>query len=110
MTISNVFVFPSATECCSLIQAEAAVAGATLVVNANLSASTDYTAQNVTAYDFQAHDPDYDDYFYEKSARHFATWFLEQPAQRTTWLARTKYYNEDWIYENQLRPLLEVTE
>lgn len=108
MTISNVFVFPSGAECCSLIQAEAAVAGVPLVLNQSLAESISFASSNVVAYDFSAHDPDYDDYFYEKTSRAFATWFFEQPAAHTTWLARTRYYNEDWIYQYQLAPLLEA--
>ena len=105
--LSNIAIFPSDFECCSLIQAEASITGKLLVLNESLPASMEFVGTEVISYKFQDHDPTKDDFFYEEAARRlmhhidaFCTPF------RTKTLAQNETYNMDWIWRNQLYPLL----
>lgn len=105
--LSNIAIFPSDFECCSLIQAEAAIAGKLLVLNGSLKASLEFPGTETISYKFQDHDPRKDDLFYEEAARrlmHHIDAFC-QPF-RTKTLAQNETYNMDWIWQKQLYPLL----
>ena len=113
--LSNIFVFPTSSEVCSLVQAEAAVLGKPMILNQDFEPLFDFTAKGgVMKYSFTNSDPDgvkADPNF--DPDRHYAA------VAREVWLnlgrdltfinttqARTRTYNRDWIFENQLEPLL----
>jgi glycosyltransferase involved in cell wall biosynthesis len=107
--LSNLFIFPSVTECCSLIQAEAALSGCLLVLNADFSPMMEFVHPETIRYEFSKHDPERDDFYYERVSRHLLTVIDRNSLLQNQTLAKTKIYNRDWIFENQLSPLLEGT-
>lgn len=107
MAASNLFLFPSEEECCSLVQGEAAVTGKLLVLNKGFSPLMEFVDEWTMAYDFSAHSPEKDDFFYEQVARNLVHEIDNDRVFRSTTRARTQTYNKDWIWKEQLQPLLE---
>lgn len=105
LLISNLFVFPSDSECCSLVQAEASVAGKMTVLNKNCLQMLEFADTNCLAYEF-ANDPDRNPIFYECVARELYAEIQRDPSFLTATRARTQHANRDWIWKNQLEPLL----
>jgi glycosyltransferase involved in cell wall biosynthesis len=108
MTLSNVFIFPSETESCSLVQAEAALSGCFLVLNADFSPMFEFVSPETVRYEFTSHDPEKDDFYYERVSRHLLSYMDKCTTFKNTTLAKTRTYNRDWIFREQLQPLLEV--
>ena len=105
---SNMFVFPSESECCSLIQAQAAVIGGQFIVlNKDFVPMLEFADYQVLHYHFSRMNPDDNvSAFYSDVAREILTEFRKDPTITNTRKARTKTYNRDWVFKRQLEPLL----
>ncbi len=103
--IANLFVFPSESECCSLIQAENAMLGKTMVLNESFQPMLEFSDGRVLSYKFNE-DPRRNPGYYECLARELWAELQVDPSFKTNTLARTRFYNRDWIWEKQLEPLL----
>lgn len=104
--MANTFIFPSVSECCSLIQAEAAVSGKFMVVNRDFLPMLEFTTPQVLHYEFNRNDPDSNGAYYECVAREVWANLQANPMFVNTTRARTITYNRDWIWTHQLEPLL----
>jgi len=104
--LSNLFVFPSEAECCSLVFAEASVSGCLLAVNSGYSPLLEFAGPYVSAHPFSEHDPDHDDEWYNDVAE-LLIGKLEIAGHFDVAHARRETYNRDWIWEHQFLPLLE---
>jgi hypothetical protein len=109
--ISNLFVFPSPSECCSLIQAESAIAGNKFtVLNQDFPPMREFAPNSVMHYRFTINDPDNEDVkkrgYYECVAREIWAEMQSETAVMLGTRARTQTYNRDYIFKNQLEPLL----
>ena len=105
--ISNVFVFTSETECCSLIQAEAAIGTHFMVLNRDFQPMLEFATPGVLHFEFNANDPDDEkSVYYECVAREIWAEFQNETAVVNATRARNQIYNRDWIFKNQLEPLL----
>jgi hypothetical protein len=108
--LANIFVFPSATECCSLIQAEASISGKFMVLNRDFLPMMEFASPKVLSYEFKINDPDNqavkDRRYYEFVAREIWAEIQTETAVMNTTKARTETYNRDWIFQKQLEPIL----
>ncbi len=105
MQMSNLFVFPSDSECCSLIQAEAAISGKVMVLNKSFLPMLEFGSDNVLCYDFN-NNPNSNPVYYECLARELWGELQRDSTFMTSTKARTMKYNRDWVFKNQLEPLL----
>jgi len=105
---SNMFMFPSVSECCSLIQAEAAVMGKFMVLNRDFLPMLEFADRSVLSYQFSANNPDSNENYYECVAREIWANLKDSPVFRNTTIARRQTYNRDWIWANQIEPLLYI--
>lgn len=104
---SNMFIFPSFSECCSLIQAEAAIAGGCfMVLNRDFQPMLEFASPSALHYEFTKNDPSKNPAYYECVAREILANFRCDPTIETTTKARRRLYNKEWIWENQFEPLL----
>lgn len=106
MFLSNLFVFPSVSECCSLIQAEASISGKFMVLNRDFAPMIEFSHPTVMTYEFTRNDPDSNEVYYECVAREIWANFKQDAVAMNTTEARCKWYNRDWIFRNQFEPLL----
>lgn len=104
--IANVFIFPSVSECCSLIQAENAIAGKFIVLNRDFPAMLEFSNNHVLHYQFTANDPDLNPVYYECVAQEVWSHLSVDATFQNTTHARTRLYNRDWIWKHQFEPLL----
>lgn len=106
--MSNIFVFPSRTECCSLIQAEAAISGKFFVLNREFRPMLEFASPKVLHYEFNSNNPDNKnaDIYYECVAREIWAEMQTESTVLNSTLARNRIYNRDWIFKNQFEPLL----
>jgi glycosyltransferase involved in cell wall biosynthesis len=107
MQLSNLFIFPSHSECCSLIQAEASVMGKFVVLNRNFSPMLEFGHASTLHYELTANNPDARDseYYYHVAREIWAEVQTESAVMNRT-KAVTQTYNRDWIFQKQLEPLL----
>ena len=108
MLAANMFIFPSISEACSLIQAEASIAGKFVVLNRNFVPMMEFGSPNTMHYEFTGRDPDQDPGYYEAVAREMWAHLQRDHIFTNTTLARTRTYNRDWIWRHQLEPLLYI--
>lgn len=107
MTMSNLFIFPSVSECCSLIQAEAAITGGKFVVlNRDFPAMVEFGHPTCLTYEFSKNDPDRNPIYYECVAREILANIRSESTIMVTTKARNELYNRDRIFREQLEPLL----
>ena len=99
------FIFPSESECCSLVQGEAAVAGKYMVLNRDFLPMLEFSAPNVSHFQFNANNPDSNEEYYKNVAREIIQNLSADRAFITMTKARCKYYNKDWIFKQQLEPM-----
>ena len=104
--LSDVFIFPSIAEACSLVQAEASLAGAFLVINRQCNAQKEFSTPHVLGFDFTGNDPAKNPTYYECAARETWSWIAAWPTYWQRKAALRTWYNPDWIYRNQLEPTL----
>lgn len=103
--MSNLFIFPSESECCSLIQAEASISGKFMVLNRSFLPMLEFGSDNILAYDFH-NDPNSNPAYYECLARELWGELQRDSTFMNSTKARTRIYNRDWVFKNQLEPLL----
>jgi glycosyltransferase involved in cell wall biosynthesis len=103
---ANIFIFPSVSECCSLIQAEASMLGKFMVLNRDFIPMLEFCTKDVLHYEFTRNDPDRNPVYYEAVAREVWAEFSSDRSIKNRTAAITKTYNRDWIFKNQLEPLL----
>lgn len=108
MIMSNLFVFPSISECCSLVQADAATMGKYLVLNTTFLPMLEFAPHSIAKFPFSANNPDTNETFFKCVAKELIGMLDESKIFQATTLARTRNHNEDWIFTNQLEPLLYV--
>ncbi|UCG53539.1 MAG: hypothetical protein JSW58_08275 [Candidatus Latescibacterota bacterium] len=106
MLASNMFIFPSVSECCSLIQAEASISGKFMVLNRDFPPMLEFSHPGVLTYEFTGNDPDANQAYYECVAREIWANFKSDAAIMNATKARTQFYNRDWIFRTQFEPLL----
>ena len=106
--MSNMFIFASPAECCSLIEAEASVAGKFMVLNRECSAIMEFGHLGCLSYEFTSNNPDNPNAaaYYECMAREILAEFRNDVSIQNATIARTRTYNRDWIFRNQFEPLL----
>jgi len=104
--LSNMFIFPSVSECCSLIQAEASMAGKFMVLNRDFRPMMEFCTNGVMTYEFTVNDPNSNPEYYECVAREIWANFQAESSLMNRTDAITRVYNRDWIFKNQLEPLL----
>lgn len=104
--VSNLFMFPSVSECCSLIQAEASMAGKFMILNRDFPPMLEFCTDNVLHYEFTKNDPDANPVYYECVAREVWANLQQESSIINRTRAITQTYNRDWIFRNQLEPLL----
>ena len=103
--VGNIFVFPSVSEACSLIQAEAAVTGKLLVLNTNFLPMLEFTRGHVLHFPM-THNSAGNRAFWRSLARELVQEMDAIPGFWTSTEARTSFYNEDRIFVRQIEPLL----
>lgn len=111
--LSDLFIFPSQSENCSLIQAEAAIAGNYMVLNRNFAPMLEFAPRNVLTYEFSINRvrpdppkvPKANPVYYEHVAREL---FIELQKSRLYHSRRyaMRAYSFDWVFKKQLEPLL----
>ena len=104
--LSNMFIFPTISECCSLIQAEASIAGKFMVLNRDFQPLAEFCSDNVMHFEFTVNQPDVNPVYYENVAREIWANFKSESSLVNRTMAITKTYNRDWIFKHQLEPLL----
>lgn len=104
--LSNTFIFPSASECCSLIQAEASMAGKFMVLNRDFRPMLEFCTEGVMTYEFSVNDPNSNPEYYECVAREIWANLRAESSIMNRTEAITRVYNRDWIFKNQFEPLL----
>lgn len=104
--MSNLFVFPSISECCSLIQAEASILGKYMVLNRNFAPMLEFAHPSCLHYEFTTNDPDRNPMYYECVAREIWANIQHDAAIMNSTTARNTVYNRDWIFRNQLELLV----
>jgi hypothetical protein len=105
--MSNIFIFPSETECCSLIQAEASITGKFMVLNEQFAPMGEFCAPGMMQFEFNGNSPDdRQSEYYTCVAREIWTEFQTEGSAMNASLARNVTYNRDWIFTHQLEPLL----
>jgi len=104
--MSNMFVFPSVSECCSLIQAEASVLGKFMVLNRDFYPMREFCSEETIHYEFNSNDPKDNPLYYECAAREIMSNFLNDVSVMNSTEARNETYNKDWIFKKQIEPLL----
>lgn len=104
--LANTFVFTSESECCSLIQAEAAATGKFMVLNSEFPAMAEFATEGTLQLPFTSNDPVQNAEFYEAVAREAWSKLQTETAIMNATKARTTVYNRDWIWRRQLEPLL----
>lgn len=105
MILANVFVFPTSSEVCSLVQAEAAVLGCVLVLNRDFPPLGDFATQNVISYEFTRNDPDANPGYYAAVARELWANLQHETAFVNTTRAR-RMHDAEQIFKRQIEPLL----
>lgn len=105
---SNLFIFPSISECCSLIQAEASMAGKYMVLNRDFQPMLEFCSENVLHFEFTKNNPDANPVYYEAVAREVLANIRAEPSIVNRTQAITRTYNRDWIFKHQLEPLLYI--
>ncbi len=106
VSMSNVFIFPSVSECCSLIQAEASVLGKFMVLNRDFFPMLEFCVDGVLSYEFTKYSPETHSSYYECVAREIISNFMNETSVLNATQARNETCNRDWIFKNQLEPLL----
>jgi len=104
--LANVFVFPSESECCSLIQAEAAQSGKFMILNSEFEAMGEFAVDGTLSFPFTGNEPAANPEFYACVAREAWSKLQTETAILNATKARTTVYNRDWIWRRQLEPLL----
>jgi hypothetical protein len=105
--ISNLFVFPSASECCSLIQAEASIGNKFMVLNRDFAPMMEFCTNNVLNFEFSKNNPDdLSAEYYMCVAREIWAEFKTESAMVNGTKARCQTYNKDHIFKTQLEPLV----
>jgi len=104
--LSNTFIFPSVSECCSLIQAEASMAGKFMVLNRDFRPMLEFCSEGVMTYEFTQNDPNSNPEYYECVAKEIWANLQAESSIMNRTEAITRVYNRDWIFKNQLEPLL----
>lgn len=106
--MSNLFVFPSPLECCSLIQAEAAIAGKFMVLNRDCEPIMEFGGSKCLHFRFTLNDPDIKEtrQYYTDVAREIWAEIQTETAVMVATRARNQTYNRDWIFRTQIEPLL----
>lgn len=104
--LANTFVFPSDSECCSLIQAEAAASGKFMILNAEFSPMREFAVDGTLAFDFRSNAPHENPEFYECAAREAWSKMMTDTTFLNMTRARTTVYNRDWIWRRQFEPIL----
>ncbi len=104
--MSNMFIFPSVSECCSLIQAEASIMGKFMVLNQDFPAMLEFCTPDTLRYEFTQNDPDRNPVYYECVAREIWANFISDSSVKNRTKAICENYNEDWIFKKQFEPLL----
>jgi len=105
-TAANTFIFPSVSECCSLVLAEASIMGKFVAVNENFPAMREFVDETVLHYRLTQEDPDKNEGYYKALAREMWLDMSRNQVWANTTRARTKTFNRDWIAEYQFYPLL----
>ena len=104
--MSNMFIFPSVSECCSLIQAEANVLGKFMVLNSDFVPMLEFCTDDVLRYSFNLNDPAIHAEYYECAAKEIISNFINDSSVINSTKARNETCNRDWIFKNQLEPIL----
>ena len=105
--ISNMFIFPSASECCSLIQAEASIAGKFMVLNRDFIPMQEFCTPDVLSYQFTSNNPDDEkSEYYTCVAREVWAEIRTESAIMNSTRARNQTYNRDHIFRTQFEPLI----
>lgn len=106
--MSNMFIFPSPAECCSLIEAEASIAGKFMVLNSDCKPIMEFGHKSCLSYEFTVNQPDNPQTgpYFECVSREILTEFRRNPVVANATLARTQTYNRDWVFKNQFEPLI----
>ena len=110
ITISNMFVFPSVSESCSLVQGEASVMGKFVVINSDFLPMFEFCPRNIPHFKFTQNDPDANPKYYECAAREILQGFNNDVSIANSTLGKTKLYNRDYIWQHQFEPLLNWAE
>jgi len=105
--MSNIFVFPSRSEACSLIQAEQSICGKFMVLNSRVPAMLEFAPASTLRYDFSSFDPDNDKRYYRCMAREIWSHLSHNSTFGASMLTRGRFYNRDWIWKQQFEPLLQ---
>lgn len=103
---SNLFIFPSVSECCSLIQAEASMSGKFMVLNRDFAPMLEFCDKGVMHFEFTRNPPDRNPEYYVCVAREVLVNLRAEASIVNRTEAITRTYNRDWIFRNQFEPLL----
>lgn len=105
--IANLFVFPSASECCSLIQAEASITNKFMVLNRDFLPMQEFCTPNVLSFQFNTNSPDDEkSEYYTCVAREIWAEFKTETAVVNGTRARNKTYSREHIFRTQFEPLI----
>jgi len=103
--LSNVFLFPTISENCSLVLLEAMLSGNLLVLNKNVRSLSEFGRDNALYLDFDYRDnKDENETYYSDLAKIVDSQFLNNKSLQVKRNAFQKH-NYDFIFRNQIEPL-----
>ncbi len=106
MAMSNMFIFPSLSETCSLIQGEASILGKFMVLNGDFYPMLEISTDDVLHFQFSQNDPVDNSAYYECAAREIISNFINDSSVMNATKARNEIFNREWTFKNQLEPIL----
>jgi len=105
--IASIFIFPSISECCSLVQGEAALARQFVVLNSDFPPMLEFADKSVPSFEFTRNNPDDPNSpYYEAVAKEIWGRFCDDPAIQNSIYGVNFAYNEEAIWRDQFEPLL----
>jgi len=107
--LSNIFVFPTISENCSLVLLEAMLSGNLLVLNKNVPSLREFGGNNALYFDFNFRaDQEENEHYYLDLAKITASQFEQQKSLQAK-RQILKDYNYESIFRKQIEPLLYET-
>lgn len=103
--MSNMFIFPSHMESCSLVQAEANITGKFVVLNRDFPPMLDFSLDTVMNFEFTKYNPVDHPHYYEFVAREIIDGYKRDLTIHNATVSQNTTHNRDFIFKKQLEPI-----
>lgn len=101
--ISNVFIFPTTSENCSLVLLEAMLSGNLCVLNKNVPSLREFGGDNSLYFDFEFREKDNENYYLDLAKILASQFEISKPLQVKRQII--KKFNYNYIFNKQIEPL-----